>query len=78
MVCRLVDVDGSASISLAATAVAAWGNDVDIDGVAIVIDDGRRREGGLLIVWKTLGGETDGCDDLDTLGRSSGGEEGEP
>lgn len=78
LVCRLVDVDGSASVSLAAAAVAARGDDVDVDGVSIVVDDGRRREGGLLVVWETLGGEANGCDDLDALGRSGGGEEGEP
>lgn len=78
LVCRLVDVDGGASVSLAATAVAAGRDDVDVDGVAIVVDDGRRGERGLLVKWETLRGEADGCDELDTLGRNGGGEEGEP
>lgn len=78
LVSRLVDLDGSASVALAATAVAGGGVDVDVDGVSNVVDDGCRREGGLLVEWETLGGEANGCDDLDTLGRSGGGEEGEP
>lgn len=74
----LVDVDGGAIVTLAAADVAAWRDNVHVDGVAIVVHDGR-RERGLGVERQTLGSETNGSDKLDTaLGRHSGGEEGEP